>query len=392
MESDPKATEAGVEHVHVPTPGDHYSAATGSAIMTVIYEMAQVHQRQGGRTRVMVTRGTRHDYPVGRCVEVEPVAPPRRWQKAVDVGLGRLGLARRFGAAAYRPHCRAVEADFAGAIFVHNNPVALPAFKKSHPRALVCLWAHNEVFNTYTTREARRVAGAADRIICVSRFIADEMTARVDRIGEKLKVVHNGVDTARFRPDPTARGTGDPVILFVGRVVPTKGPDLLLRAALKLRDGRRRFKVRIVGSSGFSAADPLTPYERELRRLAEPLGDAVEFQPFVDRGKVLAEYQAASIFCAPSIWNEPVSLTVPEALACGLPTVAARRGGIPEVGGDAVLYFVPPNVDELAAHLAMLIDDPVQRAGWSAKALERAGLLAWERQYAVLVAALRDLR
>jgi glycosyltransferase involved in cell wall biosynthesis len=306
------------------------------------------------------------------------------------VGVGRLGLARPFGAVAYRPYCRAIEADFAGPIFVHNNPVALPAFKESHPKALVCLWAHNEVFNTYTAREARRVAGAADRIICVSRFIADGMAARVDGIADRLKVVHNGVDTGRFRPDPAALRPGDPVILFVGRVVPEKGPDLLIRAALKIRERSRRFKVRIVGSSGFCAADPLTPYERQLRQLAEPFGDAVEFQPFVDRAMVLAEYQAASIFCAPSNWNEPVSLTVPEALASGLATVAARRGGIPEVGGDAVLYFDPPDVDELAAHLAMLLDNPAQCAAWSAKALERAALLAWDRQYAVLLAALGD--
>src|SRR5919204_6515087 len=54
-------------YIHIPTPGDHYSAATGSATMTVIYEISREHARDGGQTRVIVGRGTRHDYPVGVC-------------------------------------------------------------------------------------------------------------------------------------------------------------------------------------------------------------------------------------------------------------------------------------------------------------------------------------
>jgi glycosyltransferase involved in cell wall biosynthesis len=143
-----------------------------------------------------------------------------------------------------------------------------------------------------------------------------------------------------------------------------------------------------VGSRGFSATDPLSSYELRLRDLAEPIAEAVEFQPFVDRRAVIEEYGRASIFCAPSNWDEPCSLTVPEALACGLPTIAARRGGIPEVGGDAVLYFRPPSVDEFAERLAYLIDDEAARAEWGRRAREHAISLSWSRQYQKLRAAL----
>jgi glycosyltransferase involved in cell wall biosynthesis len=163
-------------------------------------------------------------------------------------------------------------------------------------------------------------------------------------------------------------------------VIPEKGAHLLIEAALRLYKSRR-FKLRIVGSSGFCATDPLSGYEIELRKLAAPLGSAVEFAAFVDRHAVLREYQAASIFCVPSNWDEPVSLTVSEAMACGVATIAARRGGIPEAGGDAVLYFSPPDVNELSKRLAYLIDDESARGQWGAKGRSRALSISWEQQY-----------
>src|SRR5207253_334060 len=109
--------------------------------------------------------------------------------------------------------------------------------------------------------------------------------------------------------------------------------------------------VRIVGSSGFSSKSPLSRYERYLRRLASPISDRVEFRPFIERDKVPDDYRQADIFCAPSNWDDPCPLIVAEALASGLPSVVSNRGGIPEIAGDAALYFAPPNVDQLAERL-----------------------------------------
>ena len=59
------------EFIHLPTPGDHYSPATGSAIMTIIHEMARHHAARGGDTTVIVGDGTRHDYTEGRSAVVK---------------------------------------------------------------------------------------------------------------------------------------------------------------------------------------------------------------------------------------------------------------------------------------------------------------------------------
>jgi glycosyltransferase involved in cell wall biosynthesis len=372
---------------HVPTLGDHYSPATGSAVMTIIYQLARQHDERRGRTCVVVSRGTRHDYDVGHCVEVEPSYLQSKWQKGMDACIGRLGFGRPLGARTYRHASEGIARDFAGSIFIHNNPVAIRMFKDRHPHAQVCLWAHNRLFDTYSRHEVRRVEAACDRLICVSEYIAGDLIQRLGRESKKIRVVHNGVDIDRFQPADALGDGGPPIILFVGRVQPVKGVDLLVQSALALAAKGRSFRVRIVGSSGFCATDPLTPHEQRLREMAFPLGDRITFVPFVDRIRIAAEYRKASIFCVPARWDEPFGMTTLEGMACGLPTVVAERGGIREAAGDAALYFRPPDTDALARHLDLLLCDEAVRRDWAGKARRRAEEFSWARQYEVLLAA-----
>jgi glycosyltransferase involved in cell wall biosynthesis len=259
-------------------------------------------------------------------VEVDFPLLPSRPRKIVDVALSRLGLPRVFGESVYAPAIPAIPKDFAGPIFLHNNPVALRTLKNNFPKAQVTLWANNELFRTYSNAEIARVMAKTDRVICCSQFIADELQKRLATPSDRIFAVHNGTNPERFQPRREPLEEDVPTVLFIGRVLPEKGPDLLLKAAQKVYGGKRKFKVRIVGSSNFNAKDPITPYQEELFKLAEPLGKAVEFQPFVGRAQVVEEYHAASIFCVPSNWDEPVSLTISEGMACGLPVIASRRG------------------------------------------------------------------
>jgi len=77
-------------------------------------------------------------------------------------------------------------------------------------------------------------------------------------------------------------------------------------------------------------------------------------------------------------------LTVAEGLASGLPMVVSRRGGIPEVAGDAALYFQPPDHRELALAIGRLLDSPQERKSLGVRARRRAELVTWEHQYTEL--------
>ncbi|MBS1955854.1 MAG: glycosyltransferase family 4 protein [Cyanobacteria bacterium SZAS-4] len=349
--------------------------------MSIINEITKVHVTRGGHTQVIVSKGTRHDYPEGECIEVVTRHLLNRNEKITDVLSGFLGRSRQLETLLYEPASNAVDANFDGTLFLWNAPGCAPAMRRNHAKAQICLYAQNWLFKTYSPWELAGIVDSVDNIVCCSEFIANQTQKLLGKRSKKISGIVNGVDTEKFRPRSTPIDEEVPTILFVGRVQPFKGPDLIIRAAQKIASAKRKFKVRIVGSSGFSALDRLSDYELELRKLAEPISQVVEFQTFVDRSTILTEYNSASISCVPSTWNEPCSLTVPESMACGLPTIASNRGGIPEVGGDGAMFFDPKNINQLAEQLEMLIDNPQARREWGVRARNRAEQITWTHQY-----------
>ena len=374
--------------VFVPIPGDHYTPMNGSAIMTLVYEFTRKHVQAGGQSRIIIGRNAMRDYEAGECVIVDFGPLPTRNQKIVDIAFGRLGMDRPYINSVYAPALTVLNKNFDGTIFIQNTGGPTRLFKRHSPSAQVCVNVHNAVFDTYGSKELHRTVDAADLIICNCHFLAEQLAKRLRRGFDKMRVVHNGVDTARFVPRRELVPKDEVVILFVARMVPTKGADLLIDAALKMHRMGKRFKLRIVGSRGFSDKDPLSAFELNLRKMAEPLGDSVEFFPFMDRHKILPVYQSASIFCAPSNYDEPCTLAIPEAMSCGVPVVASRRGGIPEIGAEAILYFDPPDTKDLAAQLAYLVDDEAARLSWGRRSRTRAEELDWAIQYRVQCEAL----
>lgn len=383
-------TAANNHHIYIPIPGDHYTPMNGSAVMTLVYEFSRKHEEAGGRAQIILGRNTKHDYPHGECLLVDFGHLPTRNEKIADVALGWLGMQRPFINRTYAPALQVIDPKFDGTILIQNTPGPTRQFKKHSPKARVCVNVHNALFDTYGSGELHRTVDAADLIIFNCDFLTNQFLTRIKYGSEKIRIVHNGVDTKRFVPRPELTPKEEVIILFVARMVPQKGADLLIRAACKIHDKHRRFKLRIVGSHGFSEHGPLSPFEVELRKMATPLGNDVEFLPFMDRHRILPVYQSASIFCGPSNYDEPCTLAIPEAMACGVPVVASNRGGIPEIGKDAILYFNTPDTNELADKLAYLIDNATAREEWGRRARAQAERMDWAMQYRAQCKALED--
>jgi glycosyltransferase involved in cell wall biosynthesis len=204
----------------------------------------------------------------------------------------------------------------------------------------------------------RLCSPAADVIVCVSE---DEREDAVrDRIAprERLMVVHNGVaPLVTTAPDPRLaawRSRAVPLIGFVARLHPQKAPLLLLDALAELRVRGVAFRAALVGDG------PLADQVR--RRVGQlELGDAVVVLPFP--GSVAGLLACFDVYVLPSLWESlPIGLL--EAMAAGLPVVAADTGGVREAVAheETGLLHPPGDVAALASALERLIRDPELRA------------------------------
>lgn len=183
------------------------------------------------------------------------------------------------------------------------------------------------------------------------------------------QAISNGIDLKKFSPgkrDEHLRQRfdlpeGRPLALHVNRLSYEKRVDVLLDAAAKM------------SSNGFMAIVGSGPAEAELRAQAERLnlGDRVKFLGFVRDADLLGLRRLSDVFVIPSE-AELQSLATMEAMACGLPVIAANSYALPELAHHEENGFVfePGNSDELASYLDTLLTDPALRAQMGVKSLE----------------------
>jgi D-inositol-3-phosphate glycosyltransferase len=232
-----------------------------------------------------------------------------------------------------------------------------------------------------------QVVEAADRLVANTEEEAGELIELYAADPGKVRVVPPGVDLSVFTPGDRARAraeVGVPadalLLLFVGRIQPLKGPDVLVRAAAELLmrrpDWRDRLHVAILGgASGSGLAAP-----RALSDLAASLGIAghMAFAPPVDRARLADWYRAADLVVVPS-HSESFGLVAVEAQACGTPVVAARVGGLPTAVGDGGVLVSGHDPRHWAEELQALLEDAGARDTLGRRATRHASQFGWDR-------------
>lgn len=383
MTTDPARPSPPLGEVHLITPGDHYSPATGSAVPTVVHGLASAAAE---RPTVLLATGTYSERYASADIVEYPMHAPRRLDRYVDVAAARVGLPRAGARASYRAALRPQGSLQPSVVLAHNAVQAVPEIDRR--RHVPVLYAHNELLRSYSAGEVRRVLGPSAGTIAVSDHLASRLAGRLPS-GSRVEVVRNGVDADEFTP-PERWERGDTLrVLFVGRTIPDKGADVVV-AALRLL-GRQDVTAEIVGRSGFSPDDPFTAYERELRHDAAATGGAIRMRTFVPRAEVAATLRGADVVVVPSRWPDPCPLTVLEGMASGAALVASDIGGIPEQTGDAAFLVPPGDAAALAQVLAHLADDEEALRTARKASREHALRRTWRHARADLDTALAHL-
>ena len=209
-------------------------------------------------------------------------------------------------------------------------------------------------------------------------------------LGQGWTVAYPGLDEVEFERGTRPSCEGGPIVGILGRIGPTKGQDVFLRAAAEVLVRHPTVQFRIIGSALFGEHG----YETELRRLSHELGinGSVEFTGFVD--DPASALRALTVCVHASPVPEPFGQVIVEAMAAGVPTVVADAGGASEIvrDGEEVLARLaePGSVRELADGIGWLLDHPddalamSDRAYWSVRRrfdiarTARAVMAAWD--------------
>jgi D-inositol-3-phosphate glycosyltransferase len=212
----------------------------------------------------------------------------------------------------------------------------------------------------------------------------------------RIEVVAPAVEHAFFAPGLQAGArraldlpAGAPVLLFVGRIQPLKGPDVAVRTLAAMR--RPDALLLLVG--GASGVDGDQEVER-LRALVDELGvrDQVRFVPPQPHHILSTYYRAADVVLVPSR-SESFGLVALEASACGVPVVASAVGGLLTlVDHGESGYLVPDRNPELfARHVNDLLDDAALARRLGARGARRSKRYTWRQAASVLDRAYADL-
>ena len=299
---------------------------------------------------------------------------------------------------------RYVDADdaFAWADVVHAEELSYwfaadAARRKASNRYKLALtvWETIPLLNAYRNRRAR--AYRREILAATDLFLPATERARQALLLEgvergRTEVVYPGVDVERFASAPRPeRPPDDHVVVSPGRLVWEKGHQDVMRALAALRrevvpGAPQGFRLVVVGAG---------PEEGRLRRHAEELGiaDRVELRavPYEEMPAVFATASCMVLASLPAaaggyvvgdiprlFWEEQFGLVLAEAMAAGVPILAAKSGAIPEVSGDGATYFLPGDWIGLATRLAEgpLSRPPGERVERSASLVSRYSIEA----------------
>jgi glycosyltransferase involved in cell wall biosynthesis len=240
------------------------------------------------------------------------------------------------------------------------------------------LWQAKTALARFQTTRAMTVSQTSatdlEQILHIPRRRIDVVTEAADsvfRVIEDPSVSAKARSRYRIPEDAT-------LLVYVGGMNPHKNVLGLLRAMPRIITHRPRVHLALVGDTSGKGFSDNVPELKQFVRANPPLGEHVHFTGYVDDAGLAELLNGAAALVFPSLW-EGFGLPAVEAMSCGVPVLASRRGSLPEVIGEAGLFFEPESPTAIAECVVRFLADPELRVRLRQIALERARGFTWER-------------
>lgn len=246
----------------------------------------------------------------------------------------------------------------------------------------------NRINRTFWNLKVWFAIKQADLIMTVSEFSRQGIMEHFGMTEDNIRVVSEAADR-NFRPiresdlltDKLARFNLDittKIILYVGGIAPHKNLSTLVTAYSKLINDTVHKDIKLVLVGDYEKDVFLI--DKDLNELLKQLHltDKIIFTGFVSDEELVCFYNAATVFVLPS-FSEGFGLPAVEAMACGTPVIGSKTTSLPEVVGDAGLFFDPDDPDELLKHLTSIIENEELRKKLAQRSIQRASTFSWQK-------------
>ncbi len=226
------------------------------------------------------------------------------------------------------------------------------------------------------------------RAMTVSQTSADDMVSYLKIPREKIDVVTEAADPI-FRPIKDAEvrrrarmahGIPDEaeLLVYVGGMNAHKNILGLLQALPRVVRARPNVHLAIIGSTSGKGFWDNVPELKEFVQANPPLDKHVHFPGYVPDAELVELFASTAALVFPSLW-EGFGLPAVEAMSCGVPVLSSNRGSLPEVVGDAGIYYDPEDISAIEDTILRFFSDTALRDQITAAALTRAAGFSWDK-------------
>ena len=218
----------------------------------------------------------------------------------------------------------------------------------------------------------RSVAKNSRAIITASQFVKRDIVTFTDVPTNKIAVTYEAADRIADKPEPLPRLAGKRFIMYVGRATPHKNLERLVRAFELLTKKYPNLYLVLAGKSDAN-------YKRIGEMVTERrMAHSVVFTDRVSEGELRWLYENTAAYVFPSL-SEGFGLPSLEAMLHGAPVVSSNATCLPEINGDAALYFDPTSVKDMAEKIDRLLSHPALKAKLVNQGRVRAARYSWDR-------------
>jgi glycosyltransferase involved in cell wall biosynthesis len=249
--------------------------------------------------------------------------------------------------------------------YIRNNPTVLTIHDMTHER-----FPHTFSKHDKTIINKKITAHKADRIIAISQSTKEDVVRFLNIDEKKIDVIYHANSLPTITSDKFQLSLPSNYILYVGQRYIYKNFSIILKVVSRIFKNYPDLKVICAGGSKLS--------KKELQLISNLNLNENVIQMNVSDAILAELYSRATAFIFPSLY-EGFGIPVLEAFACGCPALLSNTSSLPEIGGDAALYFQPESESELEKQLLSILEDKDLRNTLREKGYQREKLFSWKK-------------